>query len=176
MALEHYARQARNTEAERQALQIRIRAEERCGELLEAQLQHGGDRRSRSRSDDPTLKDLGISKQQSSDWQRLAAIPTEHFEADLADPMWRPTTAGLLERQDARERGPLPVLKGDEVFDWDAAKVRNTAMEADRKSRRRDFRKSSRSRLLGLVPARRSASQRWEADKERCHQGPADRE
>jgi hypothetical protein len=87
--------QQQTTEAERQAIQIRIRAEERCGELLTAQLRHGGDRRSESRSDDPTLKDLGISKQQSSDWQRLAAIPREHFEADLADAMWRPTTAAI---------------------------------------------------------------------------------
>lgn len=118
MALEHYARQARNTEAERQAIQIRIRAEERCGELLAAQLQHGGDRRSGSRSDDPTLKGLGISKQQSSDWQRLAAIPADQFESDLADPMWRPTTAGLLERQDARERGPFPEPHGDEDALW----------------------------------------------------------
>ena len=28
-----YARQAQNTEAERQAIQIRLRAERRCGEL-----------------------------------------------------------------------------------------------------------------------------------------------
>jgi hypothetical protein len=48
MALEHYARQARNTEAERQAIQIRLRAEQRCGELLGEQITHGGDRRSKS--------------------------------------------------------------------------------------------------------------------------------
>ena len=32
--------------------------------------------------------------------------------------MWRPTTSGLLERADARERGPLPTLKGDEDALW----------------------------------------------------------
>ena len=60
----------------------------------------------------------GISKVQASQWERLAAIPADRFEADLADPMWRPTTAGLLERQDARERGPLPTLKGDDDALW----------------------------------------------------------
>jgi hypothetical protein len=64
------------------------------------------------------LTKAGISKVQASQWERLAAIPAEHFEADLADPMWRPTTSGLLERQDARERGPLPTLKGDEDALW----------------------------------------------------------
>ncbi len=118
MALEHYARQARNTEAERQAIQIRMRAEQRCGELLAAQLQHGGDRRSGSRSDDPTLIDLGISKQQSSDWQRLAAIPAEQFESDLADPMWRPTTSGMIERYETRTREPLPIVQGDDDALW----------------------------------------------------------
>jgi hypothetical protein len=118
MALEMYARQARNTEAERQACEIRLRAERKCGELLSEQLEHGGDRRSSSPGANLKLDDLSISGNQSSKWQRLAAIPAEEFEADLADPMWRPTTSGLLERQDARDRGPLPALKGDDDALW----------------------------------------------------------
>lgn len=122
MALEHYARQARNTDAERQAIQIRMRAEQRCGELLAGrEMASGG--RPRNDGENPSgdtrsLADLNISYDQSSQWQRLAAIPKDQFEADLTDPMWRPTTSGLLERQDARERGPLPVLKGDEDALW----------------------------------------------------------
>jgi hypothetical protein len=69
-------------------------------------------------TDTRALGALGISHDQSSQWQKLAAIPRDDFEADIADPMWRPTTAGLLERADARERGPLPALKGDEDALW----------------------------------------------------------
>jgi hypothetical protein len=127
-AIEMYARMALNKEAERQATEIRIRAEDRCGELYAAAVKAVGARGNPGgqgapivRSDDPTaqtLADLGISKQQSSDWQRLAAIPREQFEADLTDPMWRPTTAGMLERQEARERGPLPAQRVDDDALW----------------------------------------------------------
>jgi hypothetical protein len=51
-----------------------------------------------------TLDDLGISKSQSSRWQKLAAIPDREFEAALAEPV-RPTTAGLI----AEPAGPTPV-------------------------------------------------------------------
>jgi hypothetical protein len=117
-AIEMYARQAQNTEAERQACEIRLRAERKCGQMLGEQLDRSGRGRPEKVSDEATLSDMRISRDQSSQWQRLAAIPADRFEADLADPMWRPTTSGLLERQDARERGPLPALKGDDDALW----------------------------------------------------------
>ena len=119
-AIEMYARQAQNTEAERQACEIRLRAERRCGQMLAGDIDRAraSDGRPAKASTDPRLSDYGISYDQSSQWQKLAAVPDDQFEADLSDPMWRPTTSGLLERADARERGPLPVLKGDEDALW----------------------------------------------------------
>jgi hypothetical protein len=116
-AIEMYTRQAQNTEAERQAIEIRLRAERKCGELLaemvkaKGSAQPGVGRRGSNGmlSDGSTpLSDLGISRDQSSQWQKLAAIPDEEFEADLKDSAWRPTTSGMIDRREARERGPLP--------------------------------------------------------------------
>ncbi len=78
----------------RQAL---MRAERRCGELLRVSAEsgeratRGGDRDSNVASPDirkePTLSDLGLTRDQSSRYQKLAAMPEEHFEAavDTAD-------------------------------------------------------------------------------------------
>lgn len=93
MAMEHYQRQANNTEAERRACEIRIRAERKCGQLLremeKAKAGRPPENRSRDKTDfrgAPTLSDRGISKSQSSRWQALAAVPEAEFEATLAGP------------------------------------------------------------------------------------------
>ena len=100
-AIETYARQAKNVEAERQACEIRLRAERKCGELLRDRdkARGGGDQRSDHRSPDvrggpPPLADLGISHKQSADWQRLAAVPPDLFEQELQRD--RPTTNGII--------------------------------------------------------------------------------
>jgi hypothetical protein len=110
LAIQMYARQAQNTEAERQACDIRHRAERRCGELSRELATAQGHRSDLTSVDDPSklaaLKLAGISRDQATTWERLAAIPEADFEADMADPMWMPTTAGLLARAEARERAP----------------------------------------------------------------------
>lgn len=93
VAFAAYYKQAKNYEAEQQAVQIRMRAERRCGELL-VQMAAKGERKSRGgsgsnqyeqKSSDqtiaPTLGALGLTKQQSSEWQKLAAVPDDIFEA-----------------------------------------------------------------------------------------------
>lgn len=93
-ALELYERLAKNVAAEDRCYQIRWRAATKAGELLKVQEKarrgpdkEGGGHSQRSEnstSEPKTLSELGISKQQSSDWQKLASVPKDQFEAALA--------------------------------------------------------------------------------------------
>lgn len=103
-AIEMYARQAQNTEAEEQARQIRLRAERKCGQILAEREMHGGDRRSSSAGSNLKLSDLHISGDQSSQWQRLAAVPDDIFEQALSEP--NASTAGIITRHEVAEREP----------------------------------------------------------------------
>ena len=60
--------------------EIRLRAERRAGELLREMKKNGTLRtaakgRPKKGSNDTRLSDLGISEDQSSDWQKLAKLP-----------------------------------------------------------------------------------------------------
>lgn len=101
VAMEHYFRQAKNTEAEQRACQIRLRAERKAGEMLAAMEKAKGGRPSENRSSSTTsLSDLGISKDQSSRWQQLANVPEDQFEAALAGPD-KPSTSGIIAKPKA---------------------------------------------------------------------------
>jgi hypothetical protein len=96
--------------AERRACEIRLRAERKAGQILaKMEKPKGGKRegagrpkkdappKAKSGSRGPTLKsnDAGISKQQSSQWQKLAKVPEEQFEAALAQAD-KLSTGGIL--------------------------------------------------------------------------------
>ncbi|MDH3595780.1 MAG: hypothetical protein OEU09_14105 [Rhodospirillales bacterium] len=95
LAFEAYAKQAKNTEAERRACEIRLRAERKAGQLLQEMDKNKGAAQPTRSSDTTTLRELGISKDQSSRWQRLAAVPEAEFEAALAAPD-KPSTGGII--------------------------------------------------------------------------------
>ncbi len=100
LAMAAYFKQAKNPEPERRACEIRLRAERRSGQMIAEMEKHEGGRPLENQSYaatgyPPTLAELGITKDQSSKWQQLAALPQEEFEARLAGPDM-PSTSGIL--------------------------------------------------------------------------------
>lgn len=91
-AMAAYARQARDTEMIAWVTEIKVRAERRAGELLaempkstgtKGQLQgksSGGHIIVPPEESTKTLADLGVTKNESSRWQKLAAVPADKFE------------------------------------------------------------------------------------------------
>jgi hypothetical protein len=104
-AIRVYAKQAGDFELQNQAAEIRIRAERRAGELL-VDMQTSGERQPKERgrpskvSSPTTLPKLGITRDQSSKWQRLARmIDDATFDKAVAQAKeidGELTTAGLL--------------------------------------------------------------------------------
>jgi hypothetical protein len=92
-ALQAYGRMAKDRTMEVDAAEIRLRAERRLGEMLAAQkageglAKPGAKPRANSVVTNdriPTLAEAGISKDLSSRAQKLAAVPEDEFEAELA--------------------------------------------------------------------------------------------
>jgi hypothetical protein len=99
IALASYKQIAQDEDSLRKVQEIRVRAERRAGEIL-AEMKTagqrdqgaGGDRKgSPSKADDSDrkpkpvrLKDLGISRDESSQWQMLATVPEKAFTEMLA--------------------------------------------------------------------------------------------
>lgn len=140
MALELYHRQARNLDAEREAANIRLRAERRVGELLKElaratprEVAQAGGIAKAATSNDATkqppapspyavaLTDNGISRQQAARYQAVAALPEDVFEEALGSPEGV-STAALLRHNEARDAvlRPVaaPVVTDDGLWVW----------------------------------------------------------
>jgi hypothetical protein len=90
-------------ERQTQQHRIRLRAERKAGQLLGQMdkakgAREPGTNRGSTRSCEgtaSTLDDLGISKNQSSQWQKMGAVPQDEFDRAMAEAE-RPTTNGIL--------------------------------------------------------------------------------
>lgn len=89
-----YAKQASDNELIEKATEIRVRAQRKAGEML-LQAAEQGQRAKPSDSlkngpvvaggdHGPTLSEIGLTKSESSRYQQLAAMPSEHFETAVA--------------------------------------------------------------------------------------------
>lgn len=107
IALQLYARQAKDTALERQVRAIRVRAERRAGQLLKAIPRAKGGRRPKDKhrkaGAPATLAEAGISGNQSATWQKLAGMSEADFERDLAA-VAMPTGARVVAAHEARKR------------------------------------------------------------------------
>lgn len=136
-AIEVYAQQAQNFEAERKACEIRIRAERRAGELLKEMKETGrrdpgakgiGPSSKKSaiiesststqfKSSLPRLSDLGITKDQSSKWQQLANVPEAEFEKAVKGDGPKPSTEGIINANILKEN-PQPRIDPIALWLW----------------------------------------------------------
>lgn len=101
-AMAAYARQAKDTQLVEWATEIKVRAERRAGEMLAEMPKHNGGNPNLSHDttgSPPTLESLGVTRDQSSRWQKLAAVPEEQFEQAVAaakEVAGEVTTAAML--------------------------------------------------------------------------------
>jgi N6-adenosine-specific RNA methylase IME4 len=127
VAMQVYARQAQDSDLINHATEIRLRAEIRAGELLsemaERKERHAGKAakglRVATPTKEPKLADLGVTKTQSSRWQRLAALDEDEQEAKI----------------EQAKRAAVAVTEGDtEIIK--AARARKLAEKREKRSKR----------------------------------------
>jgi hypothetical protein len=118
-ALEAYARQAKNVQAERQACKIRLRAERKAGQLTKKltkakppgkKIISPGETISKAGQ----LRAAGITTKQAYEWEKLGAVPQEDFDRALGEAE-RPTTKGIIK---ATTEPKQPRVSSEALWLW----------------------------------------------------------
>lgn len=180
LALEAYYRQARNLDAEREAANVRLRAERRVGELLkdlaraetpnpEGRNQHVVTSPEETQPRQPSiseqampkgpspyaaaLSEHGISRQTAHKFQALANIPEADFERALKAPE-KPSTKGVIARATVREPTPAPRVPDDALWLWGRLRdfERDGYFSADPSRLLRQMTDAMRADVLRLAP------------------------
>lgn len=135
-AMAAYARQAQDTDLIKWATEIKVRAERKAGQMLtempkatgtKAQLagrSSGGHIVVPPENVAKTLSEIGVTKNESSRWQKLAAVPDEQFEQAVTaakEVAGEVTTAAMLraakaadEQRAPKERKSKPAMVSEE--------------------------------------------------------------
>lgn len=119
-AAEAYARQAKlGREAENMAAELRVRAERRAGELLREAAQTGqrstGGNPNLQPSRPTTVADIGITRDDASKFQKLAAVPEPVFEEYVAE---QKATGERITSTGARNAAVVRTLGSSESDEW----------------------------------------------------------
>lgn len=190
LALEAYYRQARNLDAEREAANVRLRAERRVGELLkelaraetpnpQGRNQHEVTSPEVTQPRRPSISEMampkgpspyasalaehGISRQTAHKFQALANIPKADFERALSGPE-KPTTKGVIGRATLRDPAPAPRVSDDALWIWGRLRdFENTYFAADLHAARRASTDAMASDVLRIIPAMRDFLEQLEA-------------
>ena len=136
LALELYARQAKNTDAERKACEVRLRAERRAGDLYADMERTPSDKRNadgiggKSGKEIDTRNDCGnqseyraaldrtgVSERTAQRWQQLASVDDRVFEEALRAPE-KPSTNAILKKSSA----PAQKMNLDSLWIWGRAR------------------------------------------------------
>lgn len=135
IAIQAYAKEANDFDLERDAAIARVRAERKCGELLretekakgarEPDTNRGSTRSTGATASPKTLAEMGLTKDQSSKWQKLAAVPEDEFNAAVNIPGAVPNTNHLIKKPEPEPKR----MDGDALWLWGTLRdMRNRGM------------------------------------------------
>jgi hypothetical protein len=112
LAMQIYAKQAKDSELLDHATEIRKRAEIRAGELLREMGERRGGNQTHRDGSLPSNKEMGITDNQSSRWQQIAALPTDEQEALIEHA--KKTAVAAVEKGTKKQKAPRRAARGAE--------------------------------------------------------------